>query len=433
VVFASDQRLALIGALRGAVQRMRAVRSLLRCDQLPAACESSMGYSARGPRVPSRMFAIRFKVATTVVSLCVGLGTSCQPSDNFDGGTDGGTARGWQSLAVGERHTCAGSATSVWCWGANESFQVAATAAPFLQPMRVSGAVGGTFAGRGHTCQVRLDGSAWCWGGNAQGQSGSDGAAALAPERVLDVGVVTMGSNGDHNCAVLNDGGVSCWGWNVFGQLGDGSTDAGGARPVLSPIAFSRVALGSFHTCGVSVAGEPWCWGRNTVGQLGIGSTLSPQEVVPHRVALSEVEAITAGRGHSCALTSAGEVHCWGRNVDGVLGLGSANDAQSPKRVPLPARASRISAREDQTCAIDEQNRLWCWGKNECQALSPDAGSVFSPVHVADDVREVGIGERHLCVVLLDGGLDCWGANDEGQVRLPISVCSPRVRLPLPR
>ncbi len=377
------------------------------------------------------MQVFRSAVVPAVICLCVGLGMSCPPSALPDGGTDGGDA-GWEGLSAGDRHTCSGSEKSVWCWGANESFQVDGTSAPSLGPRRVSAAVVLTSAGRGHTCQIRLDGSAWCWGGNAQGQAGPGGPAALTPRLAVVSAVKTMSSNGDHNCAVLGDGGVLCWGWNEFGQLGDGSTDGGSVRQVASSVAFSRVAVGSFHSCAVSVAGEAWCWGRATVGQLGIGSTTSSQELVPRRVALSSVVAMAAGRGHSCALSKGGEVYCWGQNLDGALGLGPGNDAFVPKLVPLQSRVSRISAREDRTCAVDEQSRLWCWGRNECQILGPDAGSVFSPVLVADDVGEVAIGENHLCVLLLDGGLDCWGGNAEGQVRLPISVCAPRVRIRIP-
>ena len=76
------------------------------------------------------------------------------------------------------------------------------------------------------------------------------------------------------------------------------------------------------HTCAVNAAGGVQCWGSNRSGQLGDGSTTSRE--TPGNVSglASGMSAVSASGNHSCALTSGGEVRCWGANSAGQLGDG---------------------------------------------------------------------------------------------------------------
>ncbi len=106
---------------------------------------------------------------------------------------------------------------------------------------------------------------------------------------------------------------VKCWGANWSGQLGDG-TQMDRSIPVdvvgLSS-GVQAIAAGDYHTCALTNAGGVMCWGSNTHGQLGngtttVGSTANPIPV--DAVGLnSSVYAIAAGASHTCAITSSAE------------------------------------------------------------------------------------------------------------------------------
>ena len=127
-----------------------------------------------------------------------------------------------------------------------------------------------------------------------------------------------------HTCALVTAGGVQCWGNNSFSQLGNDSTTYS-FTPLdvlgLSGPA-SAIAAGLSHTCAVMSAGGVQCWGDNSSSQLGNDSTTSSPTPLDVIGLSGSVTAIAAGFAHTCAVTSAGGVQCWGDNYFGQLGNG---------------------------------------------------------------------------------------------------------------
>lgn len=125
-----------------------------------------------------------------------------------------------------------------------------------------------------------------------------------------------------------------CWGDDQAGQLGDNSALADQNVPVgvngLSADV-AEIDSGYLHTCAVTTSGEILCWGDNEFGQLGDG-TAPTDNHTPVAVSGLAGTANTASAGvyHSCALIDNGLVQCWGLNGDGQLGDGTNTQRNTP-------------------------------------------------------------------------------------------------------
>ena len=82
---------------------------------------------------------------------------------------------------------------------------------------------------------------------------------------------------------------------------------------------------------------------------------------------LSDIVAIDAGTRHACALTSAGQVKCWGDNVYGQAGhptTGAGSSLSMAVTVPGVEGATAITTLESHTCARVAGGAMKCWGLN---------------------------------------------------------------------
>src|ERR1051326_3257844 len=89
--------------------------------------------------------------------------------------------------------------------------------------------------------------------------------------------------------------------------------------------AATAIEVGGGHSCAVTTAQTVLCWGGNAYGQLGDDTTGPPSPPVAVGNTSGGAEA-SGGDSHTCALTRAGQVLCWGQNTYGQLGDGTSVD-----------------------------------------------------------------------------------------------------------
>ena len=231
-------------------------------------------------------------------------------------------------------------------------------------------------------------------------------------------------SAGDlHTCAVTTAGGLKCWGLNVSGQLGDGTNTDRNTPVDVSGLSsgVAAVSVGTYHTCAVTTAGGLKCWGDNTYGQLGNGTTTDSLTPIEVSGLATGVAAVSAGVFYTCAVTTASGLKCWGLNASGELGDGTIIDRTTAVEVSgLTSGVAAVAAGGNHTCAVTTAGGLKCWGYNNRGQLgdATNAGRA-TPVDVAgltDGVVAVSAGGSHTCAIAALDRLECWGRNFSGQL-----------------
>jgi alpha-tubulin suppressor-like RCC1 family protein len=164
------------------------------------------------------------------------------------------------------------------------------------------------------------------------------------------------------------------------------------------------------HTCALTTAGGVQCWGYGQLFPVSVTGLTSG------------VSAVSAGELHNCALTTAGGVKCWGNNAFGELGDGTTTGRSTPVDVTgLAGPAAAVSGGAYHTCVLTTSGGVKCWGDNRDGQLGDgQACGAFvcaTPVDVSglsSGVLAVSAGGNHTCAVTIGGGVKCWGFNYDG-------------------
>ena len=156
-------------------------------------------------------------------------------------------------------------------------------------------------------------------------------------------------------------------------------------------------------------------------------SSGTPPPPVPGPPLLSgAVNVSTNGFGTFCSVLASGGVDCWGDNQWGQLGAGlspfTANYSDVPVGVVGISQATSVSANDSDFCAVLSSGGVECWGANDTGELgagldpaTTDYSSVpvaVSGIASATSVSADGIGT--FCALLRGGGVSCWGDNNAG-------------------
>jgi alpha-tubulin suppressor-like RCC1 family protein len=294
--------------------------------------------------------------------------------------------------------------------------------------------------GQNHTCALTITDEIRCWGDNFAGQLGAPTPScglrdcSRVPIAVqCPAGEVckfrSLAAGGDHTCAVDTNGKAWCWGED--GSLATGASSLGALpkhthrRTVAFndlgvPASFVSIDTNLSHTCAVSSAQDVFCWGGNFFGELGaplgIPSSTSAQLVRTG----NRYKSVTTGTSHSCAVhASNGLVDCWGDNSNFQL-TGNVNSSKIitiNSKVPLANRGVQFTASgATTTCAQVSNDDTVCWGKPSANSPISSASPGFVALHasyartMATEVTECNGGFQNcarICITDLGGELSC--------------------------
>lgn len=298
------------------------------------------------------------------------------------------------------------------------SQEIQAQSLPPLSGITQVAAGGDSLAG--HTCALGNTGTVWCWGSNTSGELGkrlnfntnTPNPLPMMVDGLSGFTVDAIGVGGKHSCAVGHTGpnttGMVCWGNNNSSQLGNGKNTTT-YYPVIVSLPpgtgvtanAAAIALGRYHSCVITAAKGVMCWGDDTEGQVGDNCIASNNCFNPRTTpvavgGLANVTAISAGTYHTCALINGGPngtVQCWGHALDGKLGNPGVMTRDSAVPVPVMLFGNPLTG-----------------------------------------VRAIAAGDSHTCAVMDAGTVKCWGANGSSQLgRIPMISGGPQpLDVPLP-
>lgn len=301
--------------------------------------------------------------------------------------------------------------------------------------------------GARHTCGLVADGRTFCMGFNEYDQLGTvdpmqrcvSGQIPCTPTPLpVSTGArfSLLGLDQNHSCGLTAEGEAYCWGFGLGGQLGDGlRVNSQTPVKVATTERFRAISQGraAFNTCAITTAGQVYCWGIGADGQNGNGGR--DVALTPIPIASSvRMKDVGMGQGFGCALSENGEIFCWGQNTYGKLGTGVPGASLIPVLVAGGRQYTAIAVGGQHACALDRDRGAWCWGSMPSVGSAASAGGAPVPQAVDGGRRYIAIsaGSGHTCALDEDRAAWCWGPNGGGllgdgtditQVR-PVQVAS---------
>jgi len=190
----------------------------------------------------------------------------------------------------------------------------------------------------------------------------------------------------------------------------------------------TTIAAGTYNGCAILENQSMVCWGDNEYGQLGDGTTDGSAVPIYVNVAANEIPVeVTVGQVTACALMESGNIYCWGSGYYGKMGNGEpwsddyVNTEMRQVLLPEGQGGQTVSISGGHICTILDNGDVYCWGRNRNGQLGYGGTSnrnIPTKVNLPGQRSAIAIstGTFMTCAITTDGMGYCWGENDEGQL-----------------
>ncbi len=186
--------------------------------------------------------------------------------------------------------------------------------------------------------------------------------------------------------------------------------DAGVAPPlgchdlgeVQNALGVVQIAVGAEHSCAVTSSGDVRCWGNNSLGQLGDG-TNENRSVATSVVGISNAVQVAVGGGGSAA-------HTFALRADGTVATWGTLWASGWSPIPMSGVSDvvQVAMGNMDFCALFASGSVRCWH------VDPDGPTSPHAIEGITDAVEIALGLGHACARHADGTISCWGSNGWG-------------------
>ena len=336
-------------------------------------------------------------------------------------------------VAGGQYHTAViMNDGSIQTFGRNLNGQlgVGADTSNKLAPLNVYGITRGAIAvssGFYHTAVLLTNGTVRTFGGNNNGQLGvNDTTTRFTPVTVLNiVNATSVACGNQHTAVLLVDGTVRTFGLNTNGQLG--ISVSGGTRQTPVQVwgissSATAIACGSSHAAVLLADGTVKTFGINTYGQLGIDVAGGSRETPVQVLNITSATAVACGSSHTAVLLVDGTVRTFGLNGNGELGINVAGGTrQTPVQVfGISSSAVAVACGSSHTAVLLANGTVRTFGYNLYGQLGDNTlVTKQTPVQVwtiSSSAVAIAGGAYHTAVLLADGTVRTFGANNYGQL-----------------
>ena len=192
------------------------------------------------------------------------------------------------------------------------------------------------------------------------------------------------------------------------------------------------VSCGYEHCAAVSSEGEVRCWGLGDSGCLGIGSTETLE--IPRQVKLvTSIKYVECGGYHTLAVSPEGDLYSWGRGEKFQLGIDpkklSKDEfgyvALSPLKVDIPAKVESFACGKEHSLVLDCNKNTWSFGSNEWGQLGVPFESLVRGINRVgiENATKLACG-ANFSVCLKENEVYVWGDGSKGQLGLGLAIGS---------